>query len=540
MKITSALSMALSLPVTLCTMALSHGKLLKDPAPHILDSCQFRALIETGTAIRKVMHYDKDYRKSGIDESRKVDIEQPKHKVVSVDGIAMNNTDFSLIRVFQPVHIIDGAMFIVDHCQKYDDDTGQLSKINGVHNVAETALMDLFKECQPVDLKFPIILRTLDTEILSLGNLVEPFCSCTSEFIAKGKKFTREAFRLLTSKWKEIPSKIPEWYEKIVHIVESKLKWPFNYDRRTFDQAIEGLFYQMRLLYQEREGENYREEKFLEKILPIYKEAQEVYKKVAKDRKRNANKERINQIKKYLNDPKTRELMAKALILDAFHFTDVPKFDLGTDLKLIINNIMLVLYQKYGHLASLLEHMSPHLAPAGEELELFYREKSVVLLKKNITNVKYAQWLSKIVSDDAIPKVDGKQLDMAYRVGDVKVRERKDKEDNEGRLSIAIEITLNKKFQDELVHNMLSNDGMGNLNRASKMLWVLQAEDGSFYLRTAYPIKSTNEGNISFESDEEYKSKIYNIYSNVFLSKTLQAKNTEDSIILRVDDFTCR
>ena len=151
--------------------------------------------------------------------------------------------------------------------------------------------------------------------------------------------------------------------------------------------------------------------------------------------------------------------------------------------------------------------------------------------------MKYAQWLSKIVSDDAIPKADGKQLDMAYRVGDVKVCEWKDKEDNEDRLSIAIEITLNTKFKDELVHNMLSNDGMGNLNRASKMLWVLQEEDGSFYLRTAYPIKSTNKENISFESDEEYKSEIYDMYSNVFLSKTLQAKNTADSIILRVDDL---
>ena len=42
---------------------------------------------------------------------------------------------------------------------------------------------------------------------------------------------------------------------------------------------------------------------------------------------------------------------------------------------------------------------------------------------------------------------------------------------------------------------------------------------------------------LGYESDEEYKSEIYDIYSNVFLSKTLQAKNTADSIILRVDDL---
>ncbi len=542
MKIKLALVMALSLLVTLCSNVFASSN---DSDPIVITDEQFKEFVKSGKfALNPVVKHFKNDRYSGIYYDSELNIHHSDNQLFWVDMVAKfldeEIKDLVCVNGFQPFRIIDGMLLTIDPLRKLDPKTGKLTVINGNTDLVERILIELLYESQWFNLKFPIVFRSSDTEPLSLRHLTYIFCSTSPELIARLKN--KADFKSITDKWMLIPSRMPEYYEKFVEMVKNKLPYPFNHDMRNYKQGIEQLFYQMMLLYRHRG--DYNDATFLKKVFEIYNKFMKVYNKVTPDAEKNANKERIEKIKGYLKDPKTRDKMAKALLLDVFYYIEEPQFDWSSILRLVANNVKTVLYQKYGQMALFLDHASPHFASLDEETKLMLRkqlifEKSIILLKEGVTMEDFYKLLIRLISDDAIPNKDDEQANSTYKVNDVAVSYMEDEKGNiiKDKSFIIIKVTLNKDFTNKLVYGMLATDGMGNIERTDQIVLVLEENHGSFYLKTAYPIRSkaSEKQDISFKNED--KSAIYKLYNDVFLPPRLQQKNKEGGIILRVDSY---
>ena len=363
------------------------------------------------------------------------------------------------------------------------------------------------------------------------------FTSVSADLIAQGQKqkLNSDNFKLITDEVMQIPERMPNDLCRLITIINNEKRWDFDNDMRAFTLDKEKLFYTMRRLHEARRDFNYQA--FFKEILKIDGDLTDVYDKATVSSVKNANTQRIKEIKKALSqkdDIKLRNNMAKALLLDVFCYVENPLFDIETNVKLITKNVHTVLYTKYGQMARLVKHMEPHVKSKKEKIPLI-PAKSLFVLKTDAKIEDFYKVLCDSIIEDALSNSDSKQVHKTYEINDVQVDEKKN---NKDKSTITLIITLTDKNVDELIDKMFSTDGIGNIKRTNKIKCVLEEDCGSFDLKTIYPTMDTKQYYFTNRNNnviKEDKSEIYKLYNETFLPERLQAKNSKSLNVLRVD-----
>lgn len=534
MKITRALAMIMSLPVTLCDTTFASSK---EVVPTILTMDQFTELVVTGRAT-KPFFFEKN---NGIFTARAsvLNIDSGNHLFwIRTDALAMDDqAGFNKIKAFQPAHIIDGTLLVVDYAREQSPETNKLKVVNGVADLIEVALIHPFYGSLTAKNtvnypKFPVVFRTSEDEDLSLIHVTYVFNSVSAELIAEGQKQKLKTgdFKLITKDLMKIPDRMPQNFCKLIQVVNSEPRWKFDNDTRAFTLDKEKLFYTIKRLHEARGDFSYQV--FFEEILKIDKELTDIYNNATLNSVKNANKQRTTKIKEALSqkkDIKLRNNMAKALLLDVFCYVDGPLFDIATNIKLITQDVHAILYTKYGQMARLIQHMEQHIKSENEKIPLI-PEKSLFVLKSDVQIEEFYNALCNSIIGDAIPSGCAKHANRTYKIDDVQVINWSGDEDKS---TIKVTITPTGENMNKLMTKMLSTDGMGNIRSTSQVVCVLHEDGGSFDLKTIYPTyPMKTRKNIS--PTKEDKEEIYKIYDETFLPSRLQEKNRKGlNIILR-------
>ncbi len=523
--------------ITLCS-TMNVESMQKTEKPIHLSADQFKQLLLTGET-------------NTLNTKEKLNINQNKNILIISEGWTKeneNDTKYKESKYIQPMKLIDKTLLC------YKNVIGS-TKINGVLDLPIRLLKEqqssffdeVYTQCyllkQPLTKSlpypsYPVVFREASDTKLSLQYLTALF-RMTAKNINNAKyETTKDTPKMFNDAWNGFifnfvkeADKFPKYLETIMKAcAEKKIQdannnpIDFDNDPRKFKQDMEQLFYSMMWVAVRPGILDF--ETYLNKIYELNKQLTDKFNKYRKQNNTSYDKKRLETIKGALTcletankdnfdvKLKTRNFMAKALILDSFTHIDTAQDERITGIANLDTNTNF-LCKSYLNEAKFIKHAMEHkhIYHQGDVLPIV-PEKSYFVLKDGITEAKFYD----SVYDAVITS------ERSYKINNVRIP-------NSMKEGIEIDVELSEDVYNSILSNTVSTNGIDRAKSTRIIKLVFRENEGIFELISVYP----DMPKVATLNGQETSDEIYTVLGQFFVTDEInKAVNSGELQTFRV------